>query len=66
MQNKIVFISGASSGIGEACAKLFASHGANIILNSRNLAKLTSLKSELESKYNIQVLTLALDRKSVV
>lgn len=65
MQNKIVFISGASSGIGEACAKLFAAHGANIILNSRNLAKLTSLKTELESKHNIQVLTLAFDVRDI-
>ena len=61
MQNKIVFISGASSGIGEACAQIFASHGAKIIINSRNLTKLTELKLELESKYDTQILPLAFD-----
>ena len=61
MQNKIVFISGASSGIGEACAQIFASHGAKIIINSRNLTKLTELKLELESKDDTQILPLAFD-----
>ena len=61
MQNKIVFISGASSGIGEACAHKFASEGANLILNARNFTKLNQLKNELEIKYRIRVLILAFD-----
>ena len=40
---KTVLITGASSGIGEACAYKFASQGARIILNARSTDKLESL-----------------------
>ena len=40
MRGKIVFITGASSGIGEGCARKFASQGSDLILNARNVAKL--------------------------
>ena len=45
MRGKIVFITGASSGIGEGCARKFASQGSDLILNARNVAKLEELKS---------------------
>lgn len=61
MENKIVFITGASSGIGEACARKFASQGANLILNARNMSKLVELKNELTTTYNIQVHLLPFD-----
>lgn len=61
MKNKIVLITGATSGIGEGCARKFASEGANLILNGRNTQKLDSLKAELESKYNVEVLALPFD-----
>ena len=61
MQNKIVFISGASSGIGEACAHKFASQGANIIINGSNEEKLAKIKVEIETKYKTNVLILAFD-----
>lgn len=61
MKNKIVFITGASSGIGEACARKFATQGANLILNARNMSKLVELKNELTEKYNIQVHLLPFD-----
>ncbi|NDV81420.1 SDR family NAD(P)-dependent oxidoreductase [Bacteroides sp. 51] len=61
MRNKIVFITGASSGIGEACAHKFASQGASLILNARNMSKLVELKNELTDKYNIQVHLLPFD-----
>ena len=35
--DKIVFITGASSGIGAGCARKFASQGASLILNARNV-----------------------------
>lgn len=61
MKAKIVFITGASSGIGEGCARKFAKEGWNLILNARNVAKLEELKEELESKYSIDVYVLPFD-----
>ncbi|KAA6343887.1 NADP-dependent 3-hydroxy acid dehydrogenase YdfG [termite gut metagenome] len=61
MTDKIVFITGASSGIGEGCARKFASQGANLILNSRNVAKLETLKKELEVSYHIRIHLLPFD-----
>ena len=51
MDNRIVLITGASSGIGKACAHKFAKEGWNLILNARNEAKLDELKAELEMEY---------------
>lgn len=68
MKNNIVFITGSSSGIGEACAHKFASQGANLILNARSISKLEKLKAELEAKYGISVYLLPFDvrdRKAV-
>lgn len=61
MKGKIIFVTGASSGIGEGCARKFASEGSDLILNARNADKLKALKSELESKYGIEVLLLPFD-----
>jgi 3-hydroxy acid dehydrogenase/malonic semialdehyde reductase len=47
LQNQIVFITGASSGIGAACAKIFAKGGAKLILAARRLEKLDRLANEL-------------------
>ena len=55
MKGKIVFITGASSGIGEGCARKFASQGSDLILNARNVAKLEELKVELEAKYGVRI-----------
>ncbi len=61
MKNKIVFITGASSGIGEGCARKFASQGWNLILNARTVSKLEDLKVELEQAYGIRVFVLPFD-----
>lgn len=61
MSAKIVLITGASSGIGEACAKRFAQGGYKVIINSRTASKLNTLKQELEEKYNAQVFSLPFD-----
>ena len=45
--NKTVLITGASSGIGEGCARKFASEGARLILNSRSADKLEALAESL-------------------
>ena len=60
MKAKIVFITGASSGIGEGCARKFAKEGWNLILNARTVSKLEELKAELEKEYGIQVCVLPL------
>ena len=59
--DKIVFISGASSGIGAGCARKFASQGASLILNARNEEKLSALKEELEQQYGARVCLLPFD-----
>lgn len=61
MKGKIVLITGASSGIGEACARKFASQGADLILNARTESKLVELKKELETEYGIEVYPLPFD-----
>lgn len=61
LKNKNVFITGASSGIGKACAYRFATHGSNLILCARRYDRLIKIKSHLESKYNIKVYIMNLD-----
>ncbi len=59
--NKIVMITGASSGIGEGCARKFASEGARLILNSRSEEKLQTLAKELEMQYGSKCYVLPFD-----
>ena len=59
--NKIVFITGASSGIGAACAKKFAQAGYDLVLNARSEDKLRPLLDELSQSYSIQVCPLIFD-----
>lgn len=59
--NKIVLITGASSGIGAGCADKFASEGARVILNSRSSAKLESLAENLKERYDAQCYVLPFD-----
>lgn len=60
MKGKIVLITGATSGIGEGCARKFAAMGSNLILNGRNIEKLNQLKEELTA-LGVEVLTLPFD-----
>ena len=59
--SKIVFITGASSGIGAACARKFAQEGYTLLLNARNADKLQTLKTELENAYSTDILLLPFD-----
>ncbi|WP_373835835.1 SDR family oxidoreductase [Bacteroides heparinolyticus] len=61
MEKKTVLITGASSGIGEGCARKFAMNGHRLILNGRNQEKLKAVKQELEEKYRAEVLLLPFD-----
>ncbi len=58
---KLVFITGATSGIGEACARRFAAEGCNVIINGRNASKLQALRGALESSYGVEVRDLPFD-----
>ncbi|HQH19432.1 MAG TPA: SDR family oxidoreductase [Bacteroidales bacterium] len=48
MKNKVVIITGASSGIGKSLAVVFAKAGANVVVAARNMEKLIQLKEELK------------------
>jgi 3-hydroxy acid dehydrogenase/malonic semialdehyde reductase len=58
---KTAFITGASSGIGEAIAHILAANGYRLILAARRIDRLTSLSQQLFQTYNTDVYTLALD-----
>ncbi|MFK8185062.1 MAG: SDR family NAD(P)-dependent oxidoreductase [Phormidesmis sp.] len=61
LTDKIVLITGASSGIGTSCAHIFAAAGARIILSARREEKLRSLADTLQQKYQVQTLPLVID-----
>lgn len=58
---KIVFITGATSGFGKACAQLFAANGYQLILNGRRADRLEELKNEFQKLYNSNVQLLVFD-----
>ena len=60
MSSKIVLITGATSGIGLACARKFADNGDKLILTGRNEHRLAEIRKELTGK-GTEVLTLAFD-----
>ena len=57
----IVLLSGATSGIGEATAKILASEGYPLILNGRRADRLEKLADTLKKSYNIECLCLPFD-----
>lgn len=61
MMNKTVLITGATSGIGKACAEKFAKSGAQLILLGRRTDRLGALSVALKSKYNTSCLCITLD-----
>ncbi|HKI87528.1 MAG TPA: SDR family NAD(P)-dependent oxidoreductase, partial [Draconibacterium sp.] len=58
MQNKVVIITGASSGIGKALAEKYASEGWNLVLAARRIDRLHSLEKELT---NVEVISIKTD-----
>src|SRR5450756_1528794 len=61
LRNKVVFITGASSGIGLACARIFAADGARILISARRADRLAKLADEIRSAHGVSVHAFALD-----
>ncbi len=59
--NKIVLITGATAGIGKACAIKFAAAKFDLIITGRRNDRLMDLKKQLEKEYSIEVLPLCFD-----
>lgn len=53
LANSIIFVTGASSGIGTACAKVFSEAGAKVILNARTLDRLEPVAGELKGEFHL-------------
>ncbi|MBK7096790.1 MAG: SDR family NAD(P)-dependent oxidoreductase [Saprospiraceae bacterium] len=53
-KNKLVVISGATSGIGYHTARKYASHGANLLCINRNIEKSEALCREIESEFDVK------------
>jgi 3-hydroxy acid dehydrogenase/malonic semialdehyde reductase len=58
---KIALITGATSGIGEACAHLFAREHYSLILTGRRLDRLEKLAKKLNTKYNTEIAVSSFD-----
>ena len=61
LKDKTVFITGASSGIGKACATLFAEEGANLLLAARRMDRVKKLSEELRNQNQINTKEIKLD-----
>src|SRR5512138_1855378 len=61
LKNKIIFVTGASAGIGESTVKAFASEGARILMCARRADRLKELARTLEREYKSEVRHFALD-----
>ncbi len=61
---KIALITGASSGIGKACAEVFAREGFDLILTARRLENLEILAAELKGAFNVNIKTIQMDVQS--
>ncbi|MGK7947609.1 MAG: SDR family oxidoreductase [Xenococcaceae cyanobacterium] len=55
VKDRVVLITGASSGIGAACARVFARDGASLILAARRQERLQTLAEEIETNFNSKV-----------
>jgi NADP-dependent 3-hydroxy acid dehydrogenase YdfG len=61
LKGKIAFVTGASSGFGEATALRLAKLGMNLIICARRFDRIKKLSAEIKKKYNVKVLALELD-----
>lgn len=61
LHNKTIIITGASSGIGLACAEAFSKQGANLVLGARRYVDLCEIAQSLETTYGIRAVAVQCD-----
>jgi 3-hydroxy acid dehydrogenase / malonic semialdehyde reductase len=61
LKNKIVFITGATSGIGKSCAYAFAKEGANLVISARRKNLIDEIAEDIHSKFGVKVFSFQLD-----
>jgi len=59
--SRTALITGASSGIGEAFAEVFAAHGFDLVITARREDRLSAVAARLEQRYGIRVLVFVAD-----
>ncbi len=64
IKGQTAFITGASSGIGKACAEQFAALGVNLVITARRMERLQEIAKDLASKYGVKVTPIELDVQS--
>lgn len=62
--SRVVLVTGATSGIGEATARAFAEKGDKLVITGRRSERLEALKAELEAQFGAKVLALVFDVRS--
>jgi len=60
-KNKTVIITGASSGIGKACAIEFAKQGANLVIGARQYVSLCEITQQIEKEYGVRAIAVQCD-----
>jgi 3-hydroxy acid dehydrogenase / malonic semialdehyde reductase len=61
LKDKVVFITGASSGIGRSCARAFAAEGARVLMCARRADRLKGFAADLKKEFGVPVHHFALD-----
>lgn len=61
LRDRIVLITGASSGIGASCARAFAARGAKVLMCARRVDRIESLAAELHQKHGVPTHAFQLD-----
>jgi short-subunit dehydrogenase len=61
MTRRLCLVTGASAGIGQACARIFASHGYDVALTARRGERLEQLAEEIRLRYGVETLALPAD-----